>query len=350
MHKKENFEKIRFQVPTAPGNYPEDLITRLEKVISSSADQAPDIDKLQAIHTPKHMNGTVILADIRNFTWSVENNDITEIQNFLNQFFTSAVNHIKKVDERNAFVNKLLGDGLFAHVSNEVPHFRVLDAARAMLLDFNKLKLQQHLMLVNLSIAITRADYWVTSIGGSGYTDYTLVGAHINGLFRMLSCTDGGLIFFPREMLQFVNQTHHSVYYGQKAFKGIIPEVPCYSIIRKKTKNEKENHCIEKCDRNCKNFNICYTAWESGKKDHNENTCSLDLDCNACGPDRNRCHHWGECRSKWKSVSKGNPSPCCHICCNFRNCFHNYQLGKQGQEMVRCDDILQQSFEIGINR
>ena len=109
-------ERRGFQTPSHPGNYPKNLIQKLNclKATSSPADKLDGWS--EELHKPTLSDGIVMIADIRNFTKTLENNDAEKALMFLNQLFMYSGDRIHGIEPESSFVNKLLGDGLFAHI------------------------------------------------------------------------------------------------------------------------------------------------------------------------------------------------------------------------------------------
>lgn len=338
-------ERRRYQIPSTPGNYPEDFISKVKEALYHIRHDPEHLSALQQrIHEPAELHGTVLAADIRNFTKTFEENSSRRIQSFLNEFFRASSDVIYETDARGAFVNKLLGDGLFAHLPTADPG-HVVDAARQMIQHFNRVKKAFEFKYANLSIAITKADYLMATIGGERYLDYTLLGPKINSLFRMLSRTEGAMIWVSGEVKDQIVGTHCLVYIGDLKFKGIVPRVSCYSVIRRKSEREvetgKEDECVGECD----NYQVCRNAWQQGRSRTivDENEFAFDLDCNVCGQFRSLCWSWNSCLPKFKNAQNQQATICCSICRNYRNCFHNFQLGRQAKDMISCDKSVYQT-------
>lgn len=341
------FNRRRVEVPSKPGNYPKD---RIEGILSSNIGNIKDPQKiretLKKLNEPQKKHGNVLVADIRNFTHTLEHEDESRVRAFLNDVFDNASTMIQKIDKGGAFVNKLLGDGLFAHIPDVEPR-KVVDTARSILLSFNSLKKNFRFKCANLSISITKTNYTITPIGGDHYLDYTLLGAKINSLFRMLSSTEGSLIYIADPIKDELKSTHHLIYVGNKKFKGIVAPVACFSIIRKKDETEKKTGKNNECDSSeCTNcYHSCHSAWLAGRRHigKKDDEYVFDMDCHVCGT-HNQCWHWHNCQWRLRQSNDHKPATCCHLCTNFRNCFHSFQLGRRSMNMLTCDKDLYKSL------
>ncbi len=331
-------ERRRFQIPSMPGNYPGN---RIEEYQENAQD---DYYLTTKFHKPKKKKRIVVLAaDIRNFTKTMQDNADLAVQTFLSEFFGYATDLIQTYN--GSFVNKFLGDGLLSHFP-EHHEAEALCVAREIIRFFTGLKAKFKFGFANLSVAVTSADYLETSIGRESYIDYTLLGGEINSLFRLLSSTEGNLIYVSDVFAKTLTNedSHWYVYIGVKHFKGIVEPVSCYSVIREKTDEEKKLNTATSCSKEqCPDYyDVCHRAWSKGREDAGAFTPWEDifkLDCNSCIA-RNNCWNWEFCLPKKVNADEHKPTYCCHICYNFRNCFHSYQLGRQGKAMIACDTEL----------
>jgi class 3 adenylate cyclase len=334
----EKQERRKYQIPNTPGNYPANLISIMNKTRNN-----PNF--LNEIHIPKEKFGIVLASDIRNFTETMKNNDHFHVQSFLTYFFNRAT---ELIHNHGGYVNKFLGDGLLAHFDNS-KEFEAIEVSEEMQRIFIGLRGEYHLNSCNLSVSLSKSEYVETTIGKNNYIDFTLIGADINQLFRLLSSTEGRLNYVTSNYINSLNKSHHYVFVGTKKFKGIIEPIPCYSIIRTKTTKEKETNIFLECNKEfCPDlYNICYAAWEFGRSDRvlgDPHEYIFTLDCNICGKEKNKCWNWDNCKQKYINAYNHNPALCCHICSNYRNCFHSYQLGRQGHNMITCNkDLLKLS-------
>jgi len=327
-------EGKELQVPNVAGNYPQNLLNRLKT------------GRWEECFRPTEKQGVVLAADIRDFTKTAKDNDPIRVQSFLSEFFDLASRNIHR---ENGYVNKLLGDGLLAHFDDgkEVEAVRI---SEEMIRIFTGLRSRYRFNRCNLSVSITRADYIESYVGRKEYMDYTIIGPEINSLFRLLSQTEGGLIYTTENYQNALNRSYHYVFVGTKKFKGTFP-IPCFSIIGPKTVREKRGDKAVACSKEeCPEYYaLCQGAWNLGRErmmDPNEPEFQFLLDCNKCGKD-NKCWQWEDCQPRLAKKKGDKISQCCHVCSNFRNCFHSYQLGRQGSKMVRCNKQLQELFSRG---
>lgn len=340
-------ERRRFPVPKTPGNYPDDFVGKISKSLANYPGNKPLDDAFyKQTLDPQKVRGVLLAADIRNFTKTLEDEDAAKVQLFLNDFFKRATDIVKSIDPERACINKFLGDGLLAHIPG-ADVGKAIDAALHLILTFNGMKKAPNFRFANLSVALGDMDYLIGPVGGDGYTDYTLYGAAVNSLFRMLSQTAGGLVWITSSMKEGIVGSMWCVYVGNLKFKGIVPPVTTYSVIRARLPQETRENAGDLCVR-CENYRQCQKAWQLGRNcsAEKQDEYLFNLDCNECGNSMNQCWLWNICSPKYRHAEEGKSTDCCYMCKNFRNCFHCFQLGRQGEQMVSCNKELYENFTI----
>ena len=332
--------------PQDPGNYPEDRLAKIRYAYEAYPDANLPDDVLEDLTSPKEEHGILLAADIRNFTRTLEKEPRKNVMQFLDSFFKAAASIVKSIDTRGSFVNKMLGDALFAHMPNASVSAAV-EAARKLIIKFNGLKKRYEFKYANLSVALTVTPYLIGELGGNGYTDYTLIGSKVNSLFRMLSRTAGGTIWVSDTVKEEIDHSYFLADLGNLKFKGITPRVTTHAVIRKRHEGESWEDASKDC-LICPNLRLCSAAHRKGLDDRmlRPDFYCLSIDCHDCGPENSQCWLWGECRPKHEHKKENKSITCCFMCRNFRNCFHNYQLGRHDQPMVSCDKILNENFAV----
>jgi class 3 adenylate cyclase len=348
---KKSNERRRFPLPRNPGNYPRDYIHIIETALRKYPNQIPLDKSFQAeVDKAIESRGILLCADLRNFTKTYEEYGAEKVQTFLRIFFKRASDILNRSMNGEAYINKFLGDGLFVHIPNEKLIDKAIGVARNLILFTNGTKKGYKFRYANISVAISVGYYTRMRVGEEYYEDYTLYHPNVNSLFRMLSKTEGGMIWVSHDTKLKIQNSYFTVYVGNLAFKGIVPSIPAYSIIRKKRKNEDINSASQECNY-CGNYRLCKRAWDKGKEHAfytAPNDYVFDLDCNECGEKNNQCWHWTDCLQKEIHVKNSKLIRCCYMCKNYRNCFHSYQLGRQGQPMISCDWKIYENFIISL--
>lgn len=274
---------------------------------------------------PEYNQDRIILAcDLRGFTLSMEDNQNKTIL-FISEFFDD-MSGVIQANKSGAYVNKYLGDGLIAHFptsSNSVESTRsVVERAFNSLLMFKNYSRSRALSKAGLSIVLSRERIYVGSVGKSNYRDYTLVGKHVNRVFRALDSAKGNLILCFDNLKDDAATNYCLIDLGSNTYDGVYSPIRLFSIMRKKEPDEVDGK-LRLCKEQCPHYNICRNAWKLG------NSSGIFINCQECGI--GNCWHWSKCARK-QNYGVGNEGhkdfQCCHICSHFTQCFHNYYLGK----------------------
>jgi len=336
-----------FQIPSVPGNYPQNFINDLGTLLKN---HPADIEE---IHKPLSVRRIILAVDIRNFSRTLGEEDEEKVLQFLSEFFGYSSDIIQGYP--CAYINKFFGDGFFAQMNTDCEDVNdkveiVLDIALDLLRCFTALKMHYKFLHTNLSIAITETDCIESTIGSaSSYLDFSLIGMKLNGLFRLLSRTKGSIIALSDEIIPKTRKKYHSVYIGTKNFSGMVAPVPIYSLIRKKFEDEILNQAT---------FNVCNTddcptsyqncerAWEAGRASTSTDGKEFfNLDCNNCG-ENSPCPNWSICQRKYLNIEDNKICICCHICPSYRNCYNAFQLGRRGQDLINCDKTIYYAHQV----
>ena len=303
-----------------PGNYPGD--------VSSQPSLPDDADRI------------ILASDVRGFTLSMEEHQKKVIL-FVSEFFDD-VSRLIQDRVSGAFVNKYLGDGILAHFPN-VPNSSDA-AANAVETAFLSLTCFQNyatkkfgFQKVGLSTVLSRERIFIGSVGKSHYIDYTLLGKHVNRVFRALGSAKGNLVLVFENLKDFLNEMYLLVDIGLQTYDGVYTPVELYSVMRKKEDDESDKK-LRLCVEQCSGYAICRNAWDRG---HDKKKF---LNCQECG--RGKCWNWKYCgiKNDYGIENKGHDGfECCHICTYFVRCFHNYYLGRSfslGKQipMIWCGD------------
>ncbi|MEW6418083.1 MAG: adenylate/guanylate cyclase domain-containing protein [Nitrospirota bacterium] len=321
-----------FNAPTYPGNYPGDVV----KYYKNNFDTP---NALREFFNPKPGDAILLAADIRNFTKTSSDADDIEVYTFLTQFFSAANQFIKQIPE--AYVIKIIGDGFLAHLPSNSA-VRVIEVAKQIMIYFINIKEKFNFGFTNLGIAISKSDIHMKgAIGDCNYMDFTIIGHSINKLFRTLACTEGAMTFISDNLRDIIKSQYHYIYLGEKTFKGILNKTACYSIIREKTEDERKYNKKLLCSKeNCSEyFDVCHWAWKVGENcaaTYNNNDIYHELKCSKCL--NSKCWQYSYCLPKAINAQNDKDTECCHICSNFRNCYHAFHLGRHLEPLLKCDE------------
>lgn len=136
----------------------------------------------------------ILFCDIRNFTVFCENTQPEHVVSFLNSYFTTMVNIIKK---HGGSIDKFIGDAIMAifgaPVSYEDNERRAVEAALEMRRAFPLIqgygRQFLHVPLIEYGIGIHCGDVIVGNIGCADKTNYTVIGDSVNIAFRLEGIT-----------------------------------------------------------------------------------------------------------------------------------------------------------------
>lgn len=136
----------------------------------------------------------ILFCDIRDFTAFCEDSQPEHVVAFLNSYFTTMVNIIKK---HGGSIDKFIGDAIMAifgaPVSYEDNERRAVEAALEMRRAFPQMqgygRQFLHVPLIEYGIGIHCGDVIVGNIGCTDKTNYTVIGDSVNIAFRLEGIT-----------------------------------------------------------------------------------------------------------------------------------------------------------------
>lgn len=299
-----------------PGNYPADF----------------------KLGRPVENERIVVISDIRRFTSCLEKHQRKTIL-FISEFFDEMAGLIQ-TKFSDAYVNKYLGDGMLAHfppgpdydqaaLSAIQAAFSSLDIFREYLKKYEIM--EKDIGLMGLSIVLSKESIYRGIIGKCSYLDYTLVGKHVNRVFRALDSSKGNLVLIFENLKDRVEDKYILVDIGLQTYDGVYVPVELYSVMRDREDDETGGK-LRTCMSQCLGYKFCKAAFDQGRKKQDF------LNCQDC----KECWHWYQCEIKQRYGVEHNGHDkfqCCHICSNFTKCFHNYYLGKSfSSYMIWCGD------------
>ena len=209
-----------------------------EQIIDELVTAADDSDKV-AVGEKREV--AILFSDIRSFTSISERNTPETIVAFLNRYFTTMVNIIKK---HGGTIDKFIGDAIMAEfgcpVSYEDNSRRAVEAAYEMREALPSVPLEDLIlpegMKFNIGIGIHYGDVTVGSIGSSDKTDYTVIGDSVNLASRLegLTKTYGSMIVVSDSVKEDIKDDNAFVfrYLDDVKVKGKAKAVPIYAVDR----------------------------------------------------------------------------------------------------------------------
>lgn len=209
-----------------------------EQIIDSLVMQADDTDEKVGVGETRAV--AVLFSDIRSFTNISEKNKADVLVAFLNRYFSTMVEIIKK---HGGTIDKFIGDAIMAEFGTPVSYEdncrRAVAAAyemRAALpsIDLGDLVLPDG-MKFNIGIGIHYGDVIVGSIGSKDKTDYSVIGDNVNLASRLegLTKTYGTQILVSQSVLEDAGE--NSFYFrhlDDVRVKGKKNAVPIYAVDR----------------------------------------------------------------------------------------------------------------------
>lgn len=191
----------------------------------------------------------ILFSDIRSFTNISEANRPEVIVSFLNRYFTTMVNIIKK---HGGTVDKFIGDAIMAlfgtPISYEDNARRAVRAAYEMREALESVPLEDLVlpngMKFDIGIGIHYGDVIAGSLGSKDKTDYTVIGDNVNLASRLegLTKTYGTQVLVSQSVKNDIgrNETNEKVFSSEFCFrylddvkvKGKANAVPIYAVDR----------------------------------------------------------------------------------------------------------------------
>ncbi len=180
----------------------------------------------------------ILFSDIRSFTSISECNKPEVMVAFLNRYFTTMVNIIKK---HGGTIDKFIGDAIMAlfgaPVSYEDNARRAVAAACEMRKALGTVPLEDLILpeglKFNIGIGIHYGDVTVGSIGSADKTDYTVIGDTVNLASRLegLTKTYGSMILVSESVKRDIEEGQFTFrYLDDVKVKGKAKAVPIYAV------------------------------------------------------------------------------------------------------------------------
>ncbi|MCR4939203.1 MAG: response regulator [Treponemataceae bacterium] len=148
----------------------------------------------QQTNNNEKRNVVILMSDIRNFTSISEENTPEDVVYFLNTYFTTMVNIVKKY---GGTVDKFIGDAVMVLFGAPISYMdnakRAVSAAIEMYsqlnqIQYGQLKFPEGIKL-DIGIGIHYGDVIVGNIGSEDKTDYTVIGDTVNLASRLEGLT-----------------------------------------------------------------------------------------------------------------------------------------------------------------
>ena len=209
---------------------PEQIIDSL--VVSADSEKSESVGEKRKV--------AILFSDIRSFTSISEKNKPETLVAFLNRYFTTMVNAIKR---HGGTIDKFVGDAIMAEfgvpVSYEDNARRAVAAACEMREMLPAVPLEDLVlpdgMTFNIGIGIHYGDVTVGSIGSEDKTDYTVIGDSVNLASRLegLTKTYGTMILVSEFVKEDIpDGTFTFRYLDDVKVKGKKNAVPIYAVDR----------------------------------------------------------------------------------------------------------------------
>jgi len=209
-----------------------------EQIIDSLVMQADDSgDKLGVGETRAV---AILFSDIRSFTNISEKNKPDVLVAFLNRYFSTMVEIIKK---HGGTIDKFIGDAIMAEFGTPVSYEdncrRAVSAAYEMREALDSVELGELVlpdgMKFEIGIGIHYGDVIVGSIGSKDKTDYSVIGDNVNLASRLegLTKTYGSQIIVSESVLEDAGEAAFSFrHLDDVRVKGKKNAVPIYAVDR----------------------------------------------------------------------------------------------------------------------
>ncbi len=213
-----------------------------EQIIDSLVMQADDNDSKLGVGETRAV--AILFSDIRSFTNISEKNKPDVLVAFLNRYFSTMVDIIKK---HGGTIDKFIGDAIMAEFGTPVSYKdnckRAVAAAYEMREALNTIELGDLVlpdgMEFNIGIGIHYGDVIVGSIGSKEKTDYSVIGDNVNLASRLegLTKTYGTQILVSQNVYEDAGEDSFCFrHIDDVRVKGKKTAVPIYAVDR----NEEE--------------------------------------------------------------------------------------------------------------
>ncbi len=195
-------------------------------------------EKLKKLTVGERTMATMLFVDIRNFTQISEQMSPSEVSQILNEYFSEIEPIISK---HSGFVNKYLGDGLFAIFSDTSnPSVQALNAVKCAMEILSAAKqLKEKLLsegkpLINIGIGINTGEVFAGNIGSEKHLEYTVIGDSVNLVFRIESFnhTLKTQFLISEYTYEYVKEYVDVVKLSQVSIKGKSNPIDIYEILR----------------------------------------------------------------------------------------------------------------------
>jgi adenylate cyclase len=184
----------------------------------------------------KHVNASVLFADIVGFTGISENLPPKDITNILNEFFS----YISQISElHNGHIDKFMGDCamvVFGVPEADPEHSYNAIACAVMIqklvVKLNNLRLKNNQLPIHFRIGVNTGDMVAGNLGSNDRMDYTVIGDPVNLASRLSSIAESDQIVILDE-LYYVNNIRERVQakpHKTIAIRGIQKPVSTYLV------------------------------------------------------------------------------------------------------------------------
>lgn len=209
-----------------------------EQIIDSLVLQADDTDEKVGVGETRAV--AILFSDIRSFTNISEKNKPDVLVAFLNRYFSTMVEIIKK---HGGTIDKFIGDAIMAEFGTPVSYedncHRAVSAAYEMREALSTIEIGDLVlpdgMQFNIGIGIHYGDVIVGSIGSKDKTDYSVIGDNVNLASRLegLTKTYGSQILVSQSVLEDAGEDSFCFrHLDDVRVKGKKNAVPIYAVDR----------------------------------------------------------------------------------------------------------------------
>jgi adenylate cyclase len=177
---------------------------------------------------------TVLMTDLRGFTFISEQMDVEAVVSMLNHYFSEMVDIIHK---HNGTVIEFIGDAVLAIFGAPVEDGNHADEAVACAVEMqltmesvNAWNQQNGYPRLEMGIGINTGETIVGNIGSEKTTKYNVIGRHVNLCSRVESYTTGGQIMLCEYTYTTLKSDVHVVKSMQVQPKGVSEPIVIYQI------------------------------------------------------------------------------------------------------------------------
>lgn len=203
---------------------------------------SPEVSKMLALSRRDLMDVgsikdlTVLFADIRNFTFLVQQISPRLLREFLNIFFETLTS---VVFSHKGMLDKFMGDAALvvfgAPVSLDHPTFSAVRVARELVEKFKDVQVlwaKDYPVFdeISLGVGVSRGPLFLGNIGSSSRVDYTVIGTEVNISQRLASEMDVGQILLTQQAYEDVRGAFSFEFLGPTLLRGMQSEVEIYKL------------------------------------------------------------------------------------------------------------------------